>query len=52
VDPPPSGMGNPEVSRDSGEGPPPEDITRELQKIKLPLPGVMPMNVQRHGWKA
>jgi hypothetical protein len=35
VEPPPSGMGNPEVSRDSGGGPPPEDITRELQKIKL-----------------
>jgi hypothetical protein len=35
VDPPPSGMGNPEASRDSGGGPPPEDITRELQKIKL-----------------
>jgi hypothetical protein len=28
-------MGNPEASRDSGGGPPPEDITRELQKIKL-----------------
>jgi hypothetical protein len=36
VEPPPSGMGNLEVSRDSGGGPPPEDITRELQKIKLP----------------
>jgi hypothetical protein len=36
VEPPPSGMGNPEASRDSGGGPPPEDITRELQKIKLP----------------
>jgi hypothetical protein len=36
VEPPPSGTGNPEVSRDSGGGPPPEDITRELQKIKLP----------------
>jgi hypothetical protein len=36
VEPPPSGVGNPEVSRDSGGGPPPEDITRELQKIKLP----------------
>jgi hypothetical protein len=35
VEPPPSGMGNPEASRDSGGGPPPEDITRELQKIKL-----------------
>jgi hypothetical protein len=30
VEPPPSGMGNPEASRDSGGGPPPEDITREL----------------------
>ena len=29
-------MGNPEASRDSGGGPPPEDIMRELQKIKLP----------------
>jgi hypothetical protein len=29
-------MGNPKVSRDSGGGPPPEDIMRELQKIKLP----------------
>jgi hypothetical protein len=36
VEPPPSGVGNPEESRDSGGGPPPEDITRELQKIKLP----------------
>jgi hypothetical protein len=36
VEPPPSGMGNPEASRDSGEGLPLEDITRELQKIKLP----------------
>jgi hypothetical protein len=35
VEPPPSGTGNPKVSRDSGGGPPPEDITRELQKIKL-----------------
>ena len=35
VEPPPSGMGNPEVSRDLGGGPPPEDIMRELQKIKL-----------------
>jgi hypothetical protein len=36
VEPPPSGMGNPEASRDSGGGPPPKDITRELQRIKLP----------------
>ena len=36
MDPPPCGMGNPEASRDSGGGPPPEDITRELQKIKIP----------------
>ena len=36
VEPPPYGMGNPEASRDSGRGPPPKDITRELQKIKLP----------------
>jgi hypothetical protein len=28
-------MSNPEVSRDSRGGPPPKDITRELQKIKL-----------------
>ena len=28
VEPPPSRMGNPEVSRDSGGGPPPEDITQ------------------------
>ena len=35
MEPPPSGMGNPKVSRDSGGGPPPEDIMRELQKIKL-----------------
>ena len=35
VEPPPSGTGNPEASRDSGGGIPPEDITRELQKIKL-----------------
>jgi hypothetical protein len=36
VESPPSGMGNPEASRDSRGGLPPEDITRELQKIKLP----------------
>jgi hypothetical protein len=36
VEPPSSGTGNLEASRDSGGGPPPEDITRELQKIKLP----------------
>jgi hypothetical protein len=36
VEPPPSRTGNREASRDSGGGPPPEDITRELQKIKLP----------------
>jgi hypothetical protein len=30
VEPPPSGMGNPEASRDSGGGPPPEDVTRKL----------------------
>jgi hypothetical protein len=36
VEPPPFRMGNPEVSRDSGGGSPPEDITCELQKIKLP----------------
>ena len=35
VEPPPSGTGNLEVSRDSGGEPPPEEITRELQKIKL-----------------
>jgi hypothetical protein len=35
VEHPPSGVGNPEVSRDSKGGPPPGDITRELQKIKL-----------------
>jgi hypothetical protein len=36
VEPPPSGEGNPEALRDSGGGPPPEEITREMQKIKLP----------------
>ena len=36
VEPPPSGTSNPEVSRDSGGGLPPEDITQQLQKIKLP----------------
>ena len=30
VESPPSGTVNPEASRDSGGGPPPEDITREL----------------------
>jgi hypothetical protein len=35
VEPPPSRAGNLEASRYSGGGPPPEDITRELQKIKL-----------------
>jgi hypothetical protein len=33
---PPFGVGNPEATRDSEGGPPPGDITRELQKIKLP----------------
>jgi hypothetical protein len=28
VEPPPSGLGNLEASRDSGGGPPPKDITR------------------------
>jgi hypothetical protein len=36
VELPLSGTGNPEASRDSGGELPPEDITRELQKIKLP----------------
>ena len=36
VEPPPSGTTNLEASRDLGGGPPPEDIMRELQKIKLP----------------
>ena len=36
VEPPPSRMGNLEALRDSEGGPPPKDITRELQKIKLP----------------
>jgi hypothetical protein len=36
VEPPPSRMGNREASRDSRGGPPPENITRELQNIKLP----------------
>jgi hypothetical protein len=36
VETPSSRTGNPEESRDSRGGPPPEDITRELQKIKLP----------------
>ena len=35
VEPPPSGTGNPEASRKSRGEFPPEDITRELQKIKL-----------------
>jgi hypothetical protein len=35
VEPPPSRMGNPEELRDSGGGPTPEDITRELQKVKI-----------------
>jgi hypothetical protein len=35
VEPPPSGTGNPEASRESGGGPSLEDITQELQKIKL-----------------
>jgi hypothetical protein len=30
VEPPPSGEGNPEASRDLWGWPPPEDITREL----------------------
>ena len=33
---PSSGLGNPEGSRDYDRRPPVEDITRELQKIKLP----------------
>jgi hypothetical protein len=36
VEPPPSGTGNPEASRDLGGEPPHDDITRELQKIKIP----------------
>ena len=36
VEPPPSRVGNPKASRDSEGGHPPGDITRELQKIKLP----------------
>jgi len=32
---PPSGLGNIKGSRDSNRGPPVEDITRKLQKIKL-----------------
>jgi hypothetical protein len=36
VEPPPSRVGNPKVVRDSEGGPPPGDIKRELQKIKLP----------------
>jgi hypothetical protein len=36
VEPPPSGTSNPKASRDSRGEFPPEDITRELQKIKLP----------------
>jgi hypothetical protein len=32
VEPPPSGMGNPEASRDSGGGPPPEDITKNCRR--------------------
>ena len=35
VEPPLSGMRYLEASRDSGGGPPPKDITWELQKIKL-----------------
>jgi hypothetical protein len=35
VEPPSFGTGNPKASRDSGGGPPPKYITRELQKIKL-----------------
>jgi hypothetical protein len=35
VEPPPSGTSNLEASRDSRGEPPPKDITRELQKIKL-----------------
>jgi hypothetical protein len=36
VEPPPSGVGNLEESRDSEGAPPLEDIARELQKTKLP----------------
>ena len=36
VEPPSSGVGNPETLRESEGGPPPGDITRELQNIKLP----------------
>jgi hypothetical protein len=35
VEHPSSRVGNPEVLRDSEGGPPPGDITRKLQKIKL-----------------
>jgi hypothetical protein len=36
IEPPQSGVGNPEASMDSEGGPPLGDITRELQKIKFP----------------
>jgi hypothetical protein len=36
VEPPPFRVGNLEPSRDSKGEPPPGDIIRELQKIKLP----------------
>jgi hypothetical protein len=53
VEPPPSGTGNPEVSRDSGGGPPPEDITRDCRRSNFrSLPEVAPVNARKHGWKA
>jgi hypothetical protein len=53
VELPPSGTGNPEASRDSGGELPPEDITRELQKIKLPeFAGGRASERGEHGWKA
>jgi hypothetical protein len=53
VEPPPSGMGNPEASRDSGGGPPPKTSLENCRRSNFQsLLGVMPVNVQRHGWKA
>jgi hypothetical protein len=53
VEPPTYGVGNPKASRDSKGGPPPGDVTRELEKIiySQSLLGAVQVNVQRHGWK-
>jgi hypothetical protein len=50
VEPRPSGTGNPEASRNSRGEFPPEDITRELQKIKLPEFAIVRASERAEAW--